>query len=250
MDVKLKDTGRIDDIRLKGLRLIQDTTGFCFGVDAVLLANFAKVKKGAKVVDLGTGTGIIPILIARKSEAKEIIGLEIQEEVFEMASRSVLLNDLQDRVKIVNGDIKTIDNELEVNTFDVVTSNPPYMHDNGIKNPNDKKAISRHEIKCNLEDVIRSSSRLLKDLGKFYMIHRPTRLIEIITLARKYKLEPKQIQFIHPKQGKAPNIMLVQFTKGGRPDLKILDPLYVYDENGNYTKDIEDIYANEDIGEK
>ena len=167
-----------------------------------------------------------------------------------MASRSVLLNDLQDRVKIVNGDIKVIDKTLEVNKFDVVTSNPPYMHDNGIKNPNDKKAISRHEVKCNLEDVIRSASRLLKDTGKFYMIHRPTRLIEIITLARQYKLEPKQIQFIHPKQGKAPNIMLVQFTKGGRPDLKILDPLYVYDEDGNYTKEIDDIYANQDIGEK
>lgn len=250
MDVKIKETERIDDIQLKGLRLIQDTTGFCFGVDAVLLANFAKVKRGASVVDLGTGTGIIPILIAGKSEAKEIIGVEIQEEVYEMASRSVLLNDLQDRVKIVNGDIKVIDKTLEVNKFDVVTSNPPYMHDNGIKNPNDKKAISRHEVKCNLGDVIRSASRLLKDTGKFYMIHRPTRLIEIITLARQYKLEPKQIQFIHPKQGKAPNIMLVQFTKGGRPDLKILDPLYVYDEDGNYTKEIDDIYANQDIGEK
>ena len=249
MDVKIKYTERIDDIQLKGLRLIQDTTGFCFGVDAVLLANFAKVKRGASVVDLGTGTGIIPILIAGKSEAKEIIGVEIQEEVYEMASRSVLLNDLQDRIKIINGDIKVIDKTLEVNKFDVVTSNPPYMHDNGIKNPNDKKAISRHEVKCNLEDVIRSASRLLKDMGKFYMIHRPTRLIEIITLARQYKLEPKQIQFIHPKQGKAPNIMLVQFTKGGRPDLKILDPLYVYDEYGNYTKEIDDIYANQDIGE-
>lgn len=250
MYVKIKETERIDDIQLKGLRLIQDTTGFCFGVDAVLLANFAKVKRGASVVDLGTGTGIIPILIAGKSEAKEIIGVEIQEEVYEMASRSVLLNDLQDRVKIVNGDIKVIDKTLEVNKFDVVTSNPPYMHDNGIKNPNDKKAISRHEVKCNLEDVIRSAARLLKETGKFYMIHRPTRLIEIITLARQHKLEPKQIQFIHPKQGKAPNIMLVQFTKGGRPDLKILDPLYVYDEDGNYTKEIDDIYANQDIGEK
>ena len=163
MEIKLKDTERIDDIQLKGLRLIQDTTGFCFGVDAVLLANFATVRRGASVVDLGTGTGIIPILIAGKSEAKEIVGVEIQEEVYEMATRSVLLNDLQDRVKIVNGDIKTIDQMLEVNKFDVVTSNPPYMHDNGIKNPNDKKAISRHDVLCNLEDVMRASSRLLKD---------------------------------------------------------------------------------------
>ena len=249
MEIKLKDTERIDDLQLKGLRLIQDKTGFCFGVDAVLLANFAKVKRGAKVVDLGTGTGIISTLIAGKSEASEIIGVEIQEEVYEMAIRSVRLNNLEDRVRIINADIKTIDKELDVHGYHVVTSNPPYMHIDGIKNPNDKKAISRHEVLCNLEDVIRAASRLTMPKGKFFMIHRPTRLVDIIDLGRKYRLEPKQIQFIHPRANKAPNLMLVEFAKDGRPELKILDPLYVYGEDGNYTEELKAIYANEDIGE-
>lgn len=249
MEVQLKETERIDDLQMKGLKLIQDTTGFCFGIDAVLLANFAKVKKGANVCDLGTGTGIIPILIAGKSEAKNIVGVEIQEEVHEMATRSVKLNNLEDRVRIVNADIKTIDKELEVHGYHVVTSNPPYMHEGGIKNPNDKKMISRHEVKCTLEDVIRAASRLTMPKGKFFMIHRPIRLVDISTLGRKYNLEPKQIQFIHPRAGKAPNLVLVEFVKDGRPELKILDPLYVYGEDGNYTQEIRDIYANEDIGE-
>ena len=201
MEVQLKETERIDDLQLKGLKLIQDTDGFCFGIDAVLLANFAKVKKGAKVVDLGTGTGIVPILIAGKSQASKIIGVEIQEEVYEMATRSVKLNDLEERVEIVNADIKEIDKVLEVNGYHVVTSNPPYMHMDGIKNP-------------------------------------------------KYNMEPKQIQFIHPRAGKAPNLVLVEFMKDGKPELKILDPLYVYGEDGNYTEELKAIYANEDIGEK
>ncbi|GAA3645477.1 tRNA1(Val) (adenine(37)-N6)-methyltransferase [Asaccharospora irregularis] len=249
MEIPLKETERIDDLQLKGLKLIQDKNGFCFGVDAVLLANFAKVKKGANVADLGTGTGIIPILIAGKSEAKNIVGVEIQEDVYEMATRSVKLNSLEDRVKIINTDIKTVDKELEINNYHVVTSNPPYMHADGIKNPNDKKAISRHEVKCNLEDVIKAASRLVMPRGKFFMIHRPTRLVDIITLGRKYRLEPKVIQFVHPKPKKAPNLVLVEFVKDGKPELKILDPLYVYGEDGEYTKELKDIYSNEDIGE-
>ena len=249
MEIQLKESERIDDLQLKGLKLIQDTNGFCFGIDAVLLANFAKVKRGANVADLGTGTGIISILIAGKSEAKKIVGVEIQEEVYEMATRSVKLNNLEDRVQIVNADIKTIDKELEVHGYHVVTSNPPYMHMDGIKNPNDKKAISRHEVKCNLEDVIRAASRLTMPKGKFFMIHRPTRLVDIIELGRKYRLEPKQLQFIHPRANKAPNLVLVEFVKDGRPELKILDPLYVYGEDGNYTEELRAVYANEDIGE-
>lgn len=249
MEIPLKETERIDDLQLNGLKLIQDKNGFCFGVDAVLLANFAKVKKGANVADLGTGTGIIPILIAGKSEAKNIVGVEIQEDVYEMATRSVKLNSLEDRVKIINTDIKTVDKELEINNYHVVTSNPPYMHADGIKNPNDKKAISRHEVKCNLEDVIKAASRLVMPRGKFFMIHRPTRLVDIITLGRKYRLEPKVIQFVHPKPKKAPNLVLVEFVKDGKPELKILDPLYVYGEDGEYTKELKDIYSNEDIGE-
>lgn len=250
MNIEIKDTERIDDLQLKGLKLIQDVNGFCFGVDAVLLANFAKVKRGANVADLGTGTGIIPILIAGKSEAKKIVGVEIQEEVYEMATRSVKLNKLEDRVQIINADIKTIDKELDVHGYHVVTSNPPYMHIDGIKNPNDKKAISRHEVKCNLEDVIRAASRLVMPKGKFFMIHRPTRLVDIISLGRKYRLEPKVVQFVHPKPSKAPNLLLVEFVKDGRPELRILDPLYVYGEDGSYTEELKAIYANEDIGER
>ncbi|SHK09811.1 tRNA1(Val) (adenine(37)-N6)-methyltransferase [Tepidibacter formicigenes] len=249
MDIILKKTERIDDLQIKGLKIIQDKEGFCFGIDAVLLSNFTSIKNNSKVADLGTGTGIIPIIIAGKSKAKEIIGIEIQEEVANMAKRSVKLNNLQDRVKIINDDLKNIENILEVNTFHVVTSNPPYMHPQGLKNRNDKKAISRHEIMCNLEDVIKAASRLLMHHGKFYMVHRPVRLADIITLSRRYKLEPKVIQFIHPKVGKAPNLMLVQFTKAGKAELKILDPLYVYKEDGDYTDEIKEIYAKEDIGE-
>lgn len=245
MKVDIKEKERIDDLQLKGLKIIQNTDGFCFGIDAVLLANFAKVKNKAKVVDLGTGTGIIPIIIYGKSNAEKIYGVEIQEEVFEMASRSVIMNDIQENVEIVNADLKEIKSVLPVNTFDVVTSNPPYMHMDGVKNPNDKKMISRHEVKCNLEDVIKAASILLKERGKFFMIHRPTRLIDIVSLGRKYRLEPKVMRFVHPRIDKAPNLLLVEFTKGGRPDLKIMDPLYVYGEDGKYTEEIIDIYSED-----
>lgn len=244
----LKENERIDDIQLKGLRLIQNTDGFCFGVDAVLLANFCKIRPGDEVVDLGTGTGIIPIILAGKSRAKSIKGIEIQEEVSEMASRSVKLNKLEDRISIMNVDLKELKDHLPVNHFDVVTSNPPYMHCNGIINENDKKAISRHEVKCTLEDVMKTASGLLKHRGKFFMIHRPIRLADIISMGRQYKLEPKLIRFIHPKVGKAPNLMLIQFTKAANPELKILDPLYVYEENGEYTKEINDIYSQQEVG--
>ena len=249
MDLLLKDTERIDDLQINNLKIIQDKEGFCFGVDAVLLANFCKVKKNAKVVDLGTGTGIIPILIAGKSEASEVVGVEIQEDVAQMANRSVILNKLEDRVKIINEDLKNIIGILKPNEYHVVTSNPPYMHIDGLKNINDKKAISRHEIKCNLEDVIRTAARLLMPQGKFYMVHRPIRLADIISLGRQYKLEPKEIIFVHPKYNKAPNLMLIQFTKGAKPELKVSDPIYVYDDCGEYTKKIREIYSSECIGE-
>ena len=173
----------------------------------------------------------------------------IKQTVFAISqdqTKPVLMGEL---LEIVNGDIKTIDKQLPVHGFNVATSNPPYMHMNGIQNPNDKKAISRHEVLCDLEDVIRAASRLVMPRGKFFMIHRPIRLVDIVTLGRKYNLEPKVIQFVHPRANKAPNLVLVEFTKDGRPELKVLDPLYVYDENGNYTKEIEAIYANENIGE-
>ena len=248
MEVIIKQGERIDDLQVNGLRIIQDTNGFCFGMDAVLLANFTKANAKSRVVDLGTGTGIIPILIAGKSSANEVTGVEIQDEVAEMAKRSVILNGLEDRVRIVNEDMKEIFKHLQVNSYNVVTSNPPYMHPDGIKNPNDKKAISRHEIACGLEDVIFTASRLLMSGGKFFMVHRPTRLADIMCTARKHKLEPKVVKFVHPSAGKSPNMVLIQFTKGGKPELKIMEPLYVYNEEGNYTDAIREIYSSEKIG--
>ncbi len=252
MDKLLKPNERIDDLQINNLKIIQNPKGFYFGIDAVLLANFASLKRNASVVDLGTGTGIIPILLAGKSTTSHIRGLEIQKDVADMARRSVLLNKLQDRIEIINMDLKQAMEVLPPNSFDVVISNPPYMHPNGLLNPLDTKSISRHEIKCRLEDVISVASRLLKDLGRFYMVHRPLRLVDIMVYGRQYKLEPKQIQFVHPSYEKKPNLLLLECRKTAKPELKVLDPLYVYKENGHYTDDIHRIYGRKFIenGEK
>ena len=238
---------RLDDLQIKDLKIIQNPQGFCFGIDAVLLANFVQLNKGDKVVDLGTGTGIIPLLIAGKSESTHITGVEIQEEVAEMAQRSVIYNKLQDRIEIINKDLNGVENFLPTNHFDIVTSNPPYMHPHGLKNTNDKKAISRHEIKCTLEDVIKTASKLVKHMGKFFMVHRPERLVDILTLCRQYKLEPKRMQFIHPSYKKKPNLLLIECRKAANPELRLMDPFYVYDENGKYTAHTYEIYGKESI---
>jgi len=243
MKVEINEWERIDDLQLKGLKIIQDTRGFCFGVDAVLLTDFTEVRKGSSIIDLGTGTGIIPILLAGKTEAAKIVGVEIQEHMTEMASRSVMLNELQDRVKIVHGDIRDCVDQFGASSFDIVTSNPPYMNfGGGLINPNDFKAISRHEIKCTLEDIIRVSSKLLKPGGKFNMVHRPERLVDIIFLMRFYKLEPKRIRFVHPSPGKKANLILIEGARGGNPQLKMMPPLYIYNDNGEYSEEINRIY--------
>jgi tRNA1Val (adenine37-N6)-methyltransferase len=242
--VKLKANERIDDLQYKGLKLIQKKDGFCFGIDAVLLANFADVKKGDSVIDLGTGTGVIPILMAGKTQAKTIIGLEIQREVAEMADRSVKLNRLEERVKIVCGDIKDAVEIFGYSNFNVVVVNPPYMNKGGgLVNPSDVKAISRHEILCTLEDIIRAGSRLVMPGGQMAMVHRPNRLVDIIFLMRSYKIEPKYLRFVHPSPHKEANLLLIKGTRNGNPQLKILEPLYVYDENGNYSEEINRIYC-------
>lgn len=244
----LRDNERIDDLQCKGLKIIQNPKGFCFGMDAVLLSNFCEIKKGATVVDLGTGTGIIPILIAGKSNAKKIYGIEIQSEVADMAKRSVTLNNLEDRIEIINEDFKKAKEFIDVNSIDVVTSNPPYMNvDSGLKNPEDMKAISRHEIKCTLEDVISTASRLLKHNGHFYLVHRPHRLVDIMCLCRQYKLEPKKLRFVHPSKNKKPNLLLLKCIKAARSELKFLSPLYVYKDDGNYTDEVYAIYGKKSI---
>jgi tRNA1Val (adenine37-N6)-methyltransferase len=247
MEEKLvKEGERVDDLQYKGLRLIQNPKGFCFGVDAVLLSNFCELRNGWRVIDLGTGTGIIPILLAGKTNAKEIFGVEIQEEVAEMASRSVQLNQLGGRVHIIHEDLNKLTEQLEHYSFDAVTSNPPYMNEgSGLLNPDSMKAISRHEVKCTLEDVIRTAAKLLKDRGRFYMVHRPHRLVDIIDLCRQYKLEPKRLRFVHPNKNKKPNILLIECVKYGRPELKFMDPLYVYNEDGSYTDEIYEIYGRD-----
>ncbi len=247
MDEELvKEYERVDDLQCRGLKLIQNPEGFCFGIDAVLLSNFCEIKKGWRVIDLGTGTGIIPILLSGKTDAKEILGVEIQQEVADMAIRSVKLNKIEDRVKIIHKDLKKILECTQAYSFDAVTSNPPYMNVGaGLINPESKKAISRHEVKCTLEDIIAISFKLLKDRGHFYMIHRPHRLVDIIYLCRKYKLEPKKIRFIHPNKNKKPNIFLIECVKYGNAELKFMDPLYVYNEDGTYTEEIHKIYERE-----
>lgn len=248
MDIELKDNERIDDLQCRGLKIIQNINGFCFGVDAVLLANFAQVRKGQRVADLCTGTGIIPILLAGKTEAGEIVGIEIQKDMAEMASRSIKLNKIEDRIKIINEDIKNALSLYGKESFDAVTVNPPYKHwGSGIINPDDLKAVSRHEIKCTLEDVISVSSALLKNNGRFFMVHRPERIVDIIYLMRLYKVEPKRIRFIHPYPDKKPNLLLIEGLKYGKPFLKFMDPLYVYDGKGNYTKEINDIYGRDEL---
>lgn len=244
MDNLVREHERVDDLQCNGLRLIQNPKGFCFGIDAVLLSNFCEIKRNWKVMDLGTGTGIIPILLAGKTEAFHITGVEIQTEVAEMASRSVKLNNLEDRVEIINDDLNKVFQYKEANSFHAVTSNPPYMNEGGgLVNPESMKAISRHEVKCSLEDIIRVSAKLLTDKGHFYMIHRPHRLVDIIWLCRQYKLEPKKLRFVHPNKNKKPNILLIQCVKHGGKELKFMDPLYVYNEDGSYTEEIHKIYG-------
>lgn len=244
--IYVRENESIDDLQLKGLNLIQKIDGFKFGVDAVLLSDFANVKKRHRAIDLCTGTGIIPFLLYGKYEPTEIYGLEIQGDMVEMAMRSTKLNSLEEKIVFVNEDLKNIEYLKKLEKFDVVTVNPPYKLNNaGIINPSDKLAIARHEVLCNLEDVISASRILLKDNGRMFMVHRPERLADIFTLMRKYKIEPKRVKMVHPKIGKAPNIVLVEGQRDGGAYLKWEPPLYVYDENGRYTKEIDLIYGRD-----
>lgn len=244
MEVNINNDESIDDLQLNGLRLIQKEKGFRFGVDAVLLSHFANIKKKHRVIDLCTGTGIVPFLVYGKYSPQEMIGLEIQEDMVEMANRSSILNNTEDKVKFINGDLKDKKIIDSIGKFDVVTVNPPYKLNNaGIVNPEDKLAIARHEIMCTLEDVIIASRRLLKDNGRMFIVHRPERLADIFGLMRKYKIEPKRVRMIQPNTKKAPNIVLVEGQRDGGAFLKWEEPLYVYDDNGNYSEEIDRIYG-------
>lgn len=244
MKIKLNKNEKIEDLQFENLKIIQNKEGFCFGIDSILLSDFAKeIKRDARVIDLGTGTGIIATLLCKKTQLKEIIGVEKQEEVCEMAQRSIQLNQLENQFKIVNEDIIYLTKILGKNNFDAVVMNPPYKkRDTGIKNQEEKKIISRHETSATLEDFIEITKDLLKDKGEIYMVHRPERLVDILAIMRMYKIEPKILRFVFSNKNSEPKLILVKGIKNAKPFLKVLNNLYIYKENGEYTEEIKKIY--------
>lgn len=244
MENDLRPGERFDDLHRNGYKIIQNKKKFCFGMDAVLLSGFASVREGENVLDLGTGTGIIPILLAGKTEGRHFTGLEIQTESADMARRSVLHNHLEDRISIIEGDIREAGKIFPPAFFDVITSNPPYMTgQHGLVNPNKEKAIARHEICCTLEDVVGQTARLIRVGGRFYMVHRPFRLAEILHMLVEYRLEPKRLQLVYPFIDKEPNMVLIEAVRGGRSRVQVEKPLIVYEKPGVYTEEIYDIYG-------
>lgn len=244
MSVELFDGERIDYIIPDELRIIQSPSVFTFSLDAVLLANFVYVpiQKG-KMLDMCTGTGAIPLLLSRRTKGS-ITGIEIQEKLFSMAERSVELNKLQSRITIQQQDILEYEKEADEG-FDIVTCNPPYFHS---KNPDDHHknehyAIARHEIYCSLEDVVRIAGKSIRNGGKAAFVHRPERLMDLLFLMRKFHLEPKRLQFVYPKEGKEANMILVEGSKNGKPDLKLLPPIVVYNEANEYTEEVLQAYG-------
>lgn len=243
-NVKIKENERVDDLEYKGLKIIQDINGFCFGIDSILLSDFSKnIKKGAKVLDLGTGTGIIATLLCGKTQLSEIIGVEVQKEVCEMASRSIKLNNLENKFKLINDNILNLNKYFNLNSFDAIVTNPPYKKkETGVENRDIKKLISRHEIEATLEDFIKISKDMLKDKGEIYIVHRPERLVDLLFLMRKYKLEPKKIKFVYSNINKIPKLVLIQGIKNAKPFLIVEENLYIYNEKGEYTKQLLEIY--------
>lgn len=235
----VRDNERLDDLQCKGYYIIQNPDMFCFGMDAVLLADYAAGKKGAQAIDLGTGTGVIPILMEARDKAVHYTGLEIQKESADMALRSVIYNNLNEKIDIVCGDIKKVDELFKRESFDIVTSNPPYISSNhGLENEMEPKNIARHEILLKLEDVIKAAAYLLKVGGTFAMVHKPFRLAEIIRLMSKYHLEPKRLKMVQPYADKEPNMVLIEAAKGGKPRIKVEPTLVVYNSDGSYTDEL------------
>lgn len=242
--VDLKENERIDDLQRNGYRIIQDPNRFCFGMDAVLLTGFAAAKEQDRLLDLGTGTGIIPLLMEAKYHCRHLTGLEIQEESADMARRSVALNDLSGKIDIVTGDIREADRLFEAASFDCITCNPPYMiGQHGLTNPEDAKAIARHEILCTFEDVARVTAKLVKTGGHFFLVHRPFRLAEIMTTLSQYKLEPKRMQLVYPYVDKEPNMVLLEAVRGGRPRMTVEKPLIIFEKPGLYMPELREKYG-------
>ena len=243
--MKIFPDERIDDLEFNNLKIIQNKNFFCFGIDSVLISNFcAKNKSASNAVDIGSGSGIISILIASKTRIKHIYGIEIQNEVAEMSKRSIELNHLEDKIEILNIDLKDATKYMNPNSIDCVVTNPPYMKNGtGAKNENKQKIIARHEVETTLSEILNISYKLLKDKGEFFMIHRVDRLVDILSEMRAQRLEPKEIQFVHPYVNKSPNLVMLRAVKNGGRELKVLDPLVVYNNNGEYTDEILKIYG-------
>ncbi len=244
MTIRLKDNERLDDLQRNGYRIIQNPEKFCFGMDAVLLTGFAYAKREDKLLDMGTGTGIIPILMEAKYHCSHLIGLEIQSESADMAARSVALNNLAEKIEIVTGDIREADRLFESASFDCITCNPPYMiGQHGIANPKEPKAIARHEVLCTFEDVAGQAGRLLKPGGRFFLVHRPFRLPELMCTLLKYRLEPKRMRLVYPYEDKEPNMVLLEAVRGGKPRMTVERPLILFDSPGVYRKEIREEYG-------
>ena len=242
--VKLYDDERIDFLLAdESMKIIQSPSCFAFSLDAVLLAHFAHIPiKGGRILDLCTGNAVIPLLLSKRTQA-EIVGVEIQERIFHMAERSIALNNLTDRLSVIHGDLKEMQPVLGHSNFDVVTCNPPYFRSprETEYNENEYLTIARHEVYCTLEDVVQACKLHVRPGGKVAMVHRPGRIVDIIDLCREYKLEPKRIRFVYPKFGKEANMLLIEGIRDGKPDIKILPPLYIYNEDGTYTEEARSI---------
>ncbi|MBR1691508.1 MAG: tRNA1(Val) (adenine(37)-N6)-methyltransferase [Lachnospiraceae bacterium] len=246
MRVELKEKERLDDLGIMGYRIIQNPDLFCFGMDAVLLSAFAKPKEGSRMLDLCTGNGILPILLAAKSRAAALTGLEIQKESADMAARSVLLNHLEDRVKIVHGDVRQAEELFAPASFEAVTCNPPYMlAEHGLENPDRAKAIARHEVLMQFEDAARAAERLLVPGGEFYLVHRPFRLVELLDTLTRHQLEPKTMRFVYPFVDKEPAMVLIGCKKGAKRYVNVQKPLIIYERPNVYTREVRDLYDTE-----
>ena len=243
-DQLIREGERVDDLQRNGYRIIQDPGRFCFGMDAVLLAGFAREAKGERLLDVGTGTGILPLLMEARTTIPRLWGLEIQKESADMARRSVKLNALEEKIEIVTGDIREADRLFEAASFDVITCNPPYMiGQHGLENTNQAKTIARHEVCCTFRDIAEMSAKLLKPAGHFYLVHRPFRLSEILVTLSACKLEPKRMQLVYPFVDKEPNMVLIEAVRGGNPRMRVEKPLIVYESPGVYTAEISEVYG-------
>ncbi|MCR5477071.1 MAG: tRNA1(Val) (adenine(37)-N6)-methyltransferase [Lachnospiraceae bacterium] len=239
-----RNNERIDDLQRCGLKILQDPERFCFGMDAVLLSGFTGPRVGERLLDLGTGTGILPLLLSAKTGCKKLIGLEIQPESADMARRSVALNGLTERIEIVTGDIREAGALFAPASFDSITCNPPYMPaGEGLVNPEDAKAIARHEICCTFRDVAQASAKLLRPGGKLYLVHRPQRLAEILTEMSQCRIEPKRLRMVHPYADREPNMILIEGVSGGGRGMKVEKPLIVWEKQGVYTEEVAQLYG-------